>query len=59
MKHISSTKFPSNFIIHSDHGYQYSSHDYLNFMKKHNGIISMSRVGNSLDNREIEYFFRY
>ena len=57
MKHISSTKFPSNFIIHSDHGYQYSSHDYLNFMKKHNGIISMSRVGNSLDNREIEYFF--
>ena len=57
MKHISTTKFPTNFVIHSDHGYQYSSHDYLNFIKKHNGIISMSRVGNSLDNREIEYFF--
>lgn len=25
--------------------------------QKHNKIISMSRVGNSLDNREFEYFF--
>ena len=26
-------------------------------MQQHNGIISISRVGNSLDNRKIEYFF--
>ena len=57
MKHISSTKFPSNFIVHSDHGSQYSSSDYLTFMEQNNGIVSMSRIGNSLDNREIEYFF--
>lgn len=58
MNHISKTKFPPNkFIIHSDHGVQYSSLNYLTFIKKNNGIVSMSRVGNSLDNREIEYFF--
>ena len=56
MSHISKTKFPTNFIIHSDHESQYSSSDYLTFMQQHNGIISMSRIGNSLDNREIEYF---
>lgn len=57
MKHIEETKFPKNFIIHSDHGSQYSSYEYIDFIQKNNGIISMSRIGNSLDNREIEYFF--
>lgn len=57
MKHISTTKFPVNFVIHSDHGSQYSSSDYITFIKQRNGIVSMSRIGNSLDNREIEYFF--
>ncbi|MDC8912075.1 IS3 family transposase, partial [Metamycoplasma hyosynoviae] len=57
MKHITQTKFPKKFIIHSDHGSQYSSCEYVEFIQKNNGIISMSRIGNSLDNREIEYFF--
>ncbi len=59
MSHITKTKFPANFIVHSDHGSQYSSSDYLTFMEQNNGIVSMSRIGNSLDNREIEYFFPY
>ncbi|QZE12376.1 IS3 family transposase [Mycoplasma sp. Ms02] len=46
-----------DFVIHSDHGSQYSSQEYLETIKNLNGKISMSRVGNSLDNREIEYFF--
>lgn len=57
LEHLKTTDFSSNFIIHSDHGYQYSSNDYVKFISSKNGKISMSRVGNSLDNREIEYFF--
>ena len=34
MSHITKTKFPANFIVHSDHGSQYSSSDYLTFMNK-------------------------
>ncbi|WAM11249.1 hypothetical protein ONA00_02025 [Mycoplasmopsis cynos] len=33
--------------------------DYINKIKSLNGKISMSRIGNSLDNREIEYFSQY
>ncbi|WP_232954701.1 IS3 family transposase [Mycoplasmopsis cynos] len=43
--------------MHSDHGSAYSSIDYIDKIKSLNGKISMSRIGNSLDNREIEYFF--
>ncbi|SYV97003.1 Integrase-recombinase protein, partial [Mycoplasmopsis edwardii] len=45
--------------MHSDRGSAYSSIDYIDKIKSLNGKISMSRIGNSLDNREIEYFFRY
>nr|WP_307930017.1 IS3 family transposase [Mycoplasmopsis bovis] len=51
--------FPKNFVIHSDHGSQYSSKEYLQLIERLNGKVSMSRIGNSLDNREIEYFFQY
>ncbi|WP_027121462.1 integrase core domain-containing protein, partial [Mycoplasma leonicaptivi] len=34
-----------------------SSQEYKKLVDKINGKISMSRVGNSLDNREVEYFF--
>lgn len=44
-------------IIHSDHGSQYSSIEYLDFILKNKIKQSMSRVGNSLDNRPAEYFF--
>nr|WP_307929914.1 hypothetical protein [Mycoplasmopsis bovis] len=54
---IKKVNFPKNFVIHSDHGSQYSSKEYLQLIERLNGKVSMSRIGNSLDNREIEYFF--
>ncbi|QBF34971.1 IS3 family transposase [Mycoplasmopsis phocirhinis] len=45
------------FIVHSDHGFQYTNQEYINKIIKFGGTVSMSRVGNSLDNREIEYWF--
>jgi len=47
----------NDFILHSDHGSQYSSYEYKEKAQEINAKISMSRVGNSLDNREVEYFF--
>lgn len=47
----------TKFIFHSDHGFQYSSSKVLNKLKEIGVKSSMSRIGNSLDNREIEYFF--
>ena len=44
-------------IIHSDHGFQYTSLDYTNLVNLNKFTPSMSRVGNSLDNRPAEYFF--
>ncbi len=44
-------------IVHSDHGHQYASDLMKSLALKKNYKISMSRVGNSLDNREVEYFF--
>lgn len=59
LDHFKHTIFPTTekFIIHSDHGIQYSSQEFVSFINSINGVISMSRIGNSLDNREIEYFF--
>ena len=47
---------PNN-LIHSDHGKQYSSNEYVEMVEEKNWTISMSRVGDSLDNREAEYFY--
>ncbi len=49
---------PENLILHSDHGSHYSSHAYIKLCKENNITRSMSRVGNSLDNRPVEFFFR-
>ncbi|MCU9936835.1 IS3 family transposase [Mycoplasmopsis cynos] len=57
LNNIKNTKFKDNFILHTDHSFAYSSIDYINKIKSLNGKISMSRIGNNLDNREIEYFF--
>ena len=46
-----------NLIIHSDRGYQYTSNEYIKFLKKYDLIQSTSRKANSLDNRPAEYFF--
>ena len=47
----------NNFILHSDHGFQYSNNEILELNNTKQIITSMSRIGNSLDNREAEYFF--
>jgi putative transposase len=44
-------------LVHSDQGSQYSSADYLSFMKEHNLKPSMSRRGNCHDNAVAESFF--
>lgn len=45
-------------IIHSDQGSQYGSHDYQDFLNRHDFVQSMSRRGNCWDNACIESFFR-
>ncbi|WP_322901874.1 IS3 family transposase [Mycoplasmopsis felis] len=56
LEYLTKKKY-SNFIIHSDHGFQYTNQIYIDKVKKSNGKVSLSRIGNSLDNREIEYWF--
>ena len=48
-----------NIIIHSDHGSQYSTKWVAKFTKENNWKILMSKISNSLDNQEAEYFFSY
>ncbi|GMO13989.1 MAG: IS3 family transposase [Mycoplasmoidaceae bacterium] len=57
IRSITSSKI-KNCILHMDHGWTYASYKY-NQQLKNSGILqSMSRKGNSLDNRPIEYFWR-
>jgi putative transposase len=51
-------KKDSKVILHSDQGSQYSSYEYLQFAKKHNIVLSMSRRGNCYDNAVAESFFK-
>ena len=44
-------------ILHSEHGRCYSSSAFIKMLKKFNWRQSMSRVGNSLDNKEFEFCF--
>ena len=44
-------------ILHSDRGCQFTSHDYQQFLKGHNLVYSMSRVGSCADNAACEGFF--
>ncbi|WP_331707951.1 IS3 family transposase [Mycoplasmopsis felis] len=53
LEYLTKKKY-SNFIIHSDHGFQNTNEVYIDKVKKSNGTVSLSRIGNSLDNREIE-----
>ena len=52
-------KFPklNNLILHSDQGWQYQHKYYVNELKKHGIIQSMSRKGNCYDNSIMETFF--
>lgn len=44
-------------ILHSDQGFQYTSHGYLNLTKRYGILPSMSRAGTPLDNAPAENFF--
>ncbi|HIE66129.1 MAG TPA: hypothetical protein EYQ01_10070 [Nitrospira sp.] len=44
-------------IFHSDRGSQYCSHNFLNLLKTHKMLSSMSRKGNCWDNTVAESFF--
>jgi len=44
-------------LLHSDHGYQYTSHDYATLTKHYVITPSMSRLGNCWDNAPMENFF--
>ena len=45
-------------IHHSDQGIQYASTEYINQLKKHDILISMSRKGNPYDNAFAESFIK-
>ncbi len=57
MESFKSIANQKNLIIHSDHGYQYLSNVFNLLVESNKWEQSMSRVGNSLDNREIEHWF--
>ena len=44
-------------IVHTDHGADYTSKSYQNMLSKYHATQSMSRIGNSLDNRDVEFWF--
>jgi len=46
-------------IVHSDQGFQYTSHAYHDMLLKVGTRISMSRRGNCLDNAAMESFFSH
>lgn len=48
---------PTKTLLHSDRGYQYTSHDFKKFVEKHHIIQSMSRVGKCIDNGPMENFW--
>ncbi|PNQ81495.1 MULTISPECIES: DDE-type integrase/transposase/recombinase [Paenibacillus] len=46
-------------IVHSDQGFQYTSHAYHDMLPKVGARISMSRRGNCYDNASMESFFSH
>ena len=44
-------------VLHSDQGFQYTSHGYMKLTKKYSILPSMSRAGTPLDNACAENFF--
>lgn len=46
-------------LLHSDHGYQYTSHAYAQLTRQYAITPSMSRLGNCWDNAPMENFFSH
>lgn len=58
-KAFNKTKDVAGLIVHSDQGFQYTSHAYHDMLPKVGARISMSRRGNCYDNASIESFFSH
>nr|WP_307926401.1 hypothetical protein [Mycoplasmopsis bovis] len=56
---IKKVNFPKNFVIHSDHGSQYSSKEYLQLIERLNGKVSMSRIVIPLTIEKLNTFSQY
>lgn len=54
---IEDSLIPTQTLLHSDRGFQYTSHGYKRFVKEHKVIQSMSRVGKCIDNGPMENFW--
>ncbi len=54
---IKKEKVTKELQLHSDQGFQYTSHQYFNLTKEYDITPSMSRRGNCLDNAMAENFF--
>ena len=52
------TESTEGLVHHSDQGVQYASKDYVDCLKAHNILISMSRKGNPYDNAFAESFIK-
>lgn len=57
VRQIEEDIIPSRTLLHSDRGFQYTSHGFRRFVKKHEIIHSMSRVGRCIDNGPMENFW--
>ncbi|MDU4696936.1 MAG: integrase core domain-containing protein [Paenibacillus sp.] len=58
-KAFNKTKDVTGLIVHSDQGFQYTSHAYHDMLPKVGAQISMSRRGNCHDNASMESFFSH
>lgn len=54
---IEDTIIPKKTLLHSDRGFQYTSHDFKYFIDDHQITQSMSRVGKCIDNGPMENFW--
>lgn len=58
-KAFEKTKDVTGLIVHSDQGFQYTSHDYHDMLHQVSAQISMSGRGNCYDNASMESFFSH
>ncbi|USB32392.1 IS3 family transposase [Paenibacillus sp. YPG26] len=58
-KAFAKQKDVTGLVVHSDQGFQYTSHAYHDMLPKVGAQISMSRRGNCLDNASMESFFSH
>ena len=49
---------PSGLVHHSDRGFQYASNEYMQLLKEHGIVSSMSRPANPYDNASCESFMK-